>query len=136
MEDRKIPQKEKVIEEIRQVLMRRLKVESQEELCNLVLRRLKKKDKNYTLSPTRVKRIALLIPEIEVKAKTKKTIKMQKIEKCPICGSEIEEIRVKNLLNREIVIGYRCTKCGYESDLEAFMPMRYAFLFKPAKEKI
>lgn len=135
MEDRKIPSKEKVIEEIKQVLMRRLKVESQEELCDLVLRRLKKEDKNYTLSPTRVKRIALLVPEIEVKAKTKKTVRMQKIEKCPICDSQIEEVRVKNLLNKEIVIGYRCTKCGYESDLEAFMPMRYAFILKSVKLK-
>ncbi len=130
MEDRKIPSEEKVKEEIKQVLMRRLKVESQEELCELVLRRLRKEDKNYTLSPMRVKRIALLIPEIEVKAKTKKAVKLRKIEKCPICESQINEIKVKNLLNKDIVIGYKCTKCGYESDLEAFMPMKYIFIWK------
>ena len=130
MEDRKIPSKEKVIELIKDVLRRRLKVESQEELCELVLRRLKKENKDYTLSPMRVKRIALLIPEVEVKAKTKKAVRLQKINSCPICDSPIEEIRVKNLLNKDIVIGYRCTKCGYESDLEAFMPMKYEFLWK------
>ena len=131
MEDRKIPSKERVIELIKDVLRRRLKVESQEELCELVLRRLKKENKNYTLSPMRVKRIALLIPEVEVKAKTKKAVRLQKINSCPICDSPIEEIRVKNLLNKDIVIGYRCTKCGYESDLEAFMPMKYEFLWRP-----
>ncbi len=136
MEDRKIPPEEKVKEAILKVLKSRLKVESQEELANLTLRLLKKEEKNYTLSPTRVKRIALLIPEVEVKAKTKKTIKMQKIDKCPICESEVEELKAKNLLNKEIVIGYRCTKCGYQSDLEAFMPMRYAFLLKSAKLKV
>ncbi|MCS7105883.1 MAG: hypothetical protein NZ942_01015 [Candidatus Aenigmarchaeota archaeon] len=130
MEDRKIPQEEKVKEAILQVLRSRLKVESQEELARLVLRILRKEEKSYTLSPTRVKRIALLIPEIEVKAKTKKTVKMQKIDKCPICESEIEEVKVKNLLNREIVIGYRCKKCAYQSDLEAFMPMKYIFILK------
>lgn len=129
MKDRKIPRKEKVIEIIRDVLRKRLKIESQEELCKLVLRRLKKENKNYTLSPMRVKRIALLIPEVEVKAKTKKAIRLQKINSCPICGSPIEEIRVKNLLNRYIVIGYRCTKCAYQSDLEALMPMKYIFIW-------
>lgn len=119
------------MEEIRQILVRRQKVESQEELCRLALKGLRKEDKNYTLSPIRAKRVALLIPEVEVKAKTKKTIKLQKIDRCPICSSAIEPLKIKNLLNKKITIGYRCTKCAYESDLEAFMPMKYSFLWKP-----
>jgi hypothetical protein len=127
---KKIAPKEKVAQIIKSVLSSRLKVESQEELCKLVLRQLKKENKEYTLSPTRVKRIALEIPEIEVKAKTKKKVGLLKIERCPICDSPIEPIKVKNLLNKEIVIGYRCTNCAYESDLEAFIPMKYIFLMK------
>lgn len=119
-----------MIEEIREVVRRRFKVESQEELARLVLRRLRKEDRKYSLSPIRVKRIALAMPEIEVRAKTKKTLRLPKIEKCPVCESDIKPVKVKNLLNREITIGYRCTKCGYESDLEAFMPMKYIFLWK------
>lgn len=130
MKDRKIPNKNRVIEEIRQVLTRRPKVDTQEELCRLVLRRLKREDMNYTLSPLRVKRIALLIPEVEIKAKTKKTVKLQEIDKCPICSSSIKPLEVKNLLNKKITVGYRCTKCAYESDLEAFMPMKYIFMWK------
>jgi lipopolysaccharide biosynthesis regulator YciM len=131
MEKRKIASDSKIIEEIKEVLSRRFKVKSQEELCQLVLRRLRKEDKNYSLSPMRTKRMALKIPSVEVKAKTKKTPRLQKIERCPICESSIEPIEVKNLLNKKIVIGYRCTNCGYESDLEAFMPMKYIFLWKP-----
>jgi hypothetical protein len=127
---KKIAPKEKVVELVKKVLGARIKVESQEELCKLVLRELKKEDKNYTLSPIRVKRIALEIPEIEVKAKTKRKLGLLKIEKCPICDSPIEPIKVKNLLNKEIVIGYRCTDCAYESDLEAFVPMKYIFILK------
>jgi ssDNA-binding Zn-finger/Zn-ribbon topoisomerase 1 len=127
---RKIPSEEKVKEVIKEILKSRLKVESQEELSHLALIQLKKENKNFTLSPTRAKRIALQIPEIEVKAKTKKVPKMQKIGKCPICGSAVEEIRIKNLLNKAIVVGYRCINCGYQSDLEAFVPMKYIFLFK------
>lgn len=130
MSDKKLPPKEKLIEVTKQIVASRLKVESQEELCRLALRQLKKIDKNYTLSPIRAKRIALLIPEVEVKAKTKKTMRLQKITRCPVCDSAINPIKVKNLLNKEIVIGYRCTKCAYESDLEAFMPMKYIFILR------
>ena len=126
----KIPPKGKVTPLVKSVLSSRLKVESQEELCRLVLKQLKKEDKDYTLSPLRVKRVALDIPEIEVKAKTKRKVGLVKIEKCPICESPVEPIKVKNLLNKEIIIGYRCTDCAYESDLEAFMPMKYIFIWK------
>ncbi len=128
--DRKIPPKQKVVEAIKKVMRERLKISSQEELARLALRVLRKENKEYTLTPTRAKRIALEIEEIEVKAKTRKSLNLVKIDKCPICESEIKEIKAKNLLNKEIVIGYKCTKCGYESDLEAFMPMKYIFILK------
>jgi tRNA(Ile2) C34 agmatinyltransferase TiaS len=130
MDDRKIPPKEIVANAIKKVLSSRKIVESQEELALLVENELKKINKDYVVRPTRVKRIALEIHEIEVKAKTRKSIGLQKIDKCPICGSEVKEMKVKNLLGKEIVVGYRCSKCGYESDLEAFLPMKYIFVWK------
>ncbi len=133
--DKKIPSKAKLKDIVKQVLSQHLKVNSQEELSRLVLKRLKRENKNYVVSPVRVKRTALNIPEIEVKAKTKKTVKLQKIDKCPICHSKIEPLEVKNLADRKVLIGYQCTECAYQSDLEAFMPMKYAFLWKTAKER-
>ena len=128
--DRKIPSKEMVANIMKRVLSSRKIVESQEELASLVEKELKKIDKDYVVGATRVKRIALEISEIEVKAKTKKSIGLQKIEKCPVCDSNINEIKVKNLLGKDIVIGYKCSKCGYESDLEAFLPMKYIFIWR------
>ena len=128
--DRKIPSKEMVANIMKRVLSSRKIVESQEELASLVDKELKKIDKDYVVGATRVKRIALEISEIEVKAKTKKSIGLQKIEKCPVCDSNINEIKVKNLLGKDIVIGYKCSKCGYESDLEAFLPMKYIFIWR------
>jgi len=87
MGDRKIPPKEIVANVIKKVLSSRKIVESQEELALLVERELKKINKDYVVRPTRVKRIALEIQEIEVKAKTRKSVGLQKIDKCPICGS-------------------------------------------------
>lgn len=100
-------------------------------MAGLVLKKLRRENKNYSLSPVRVKRVALSIPEVEVKAKTKKTVRLQHITSCPVCEGKIEPLTVKNLLNRYIAIGYRCTNCAYESDLEAYMPMKYSFVWKP-----
>jgi transposase-like protein len=130
MDDRKIPSKEIVVDAIKKVLSSRKIVESQEELASLVEKELKKINKDYVVRPTRVKRVALEIKEVEVKAKTRKSVELQKIDKCPICGSEVKEMKVKNLLGKEIVVGYKCSKCGYESDLEAFLPMKYIFVWK------
>jgi transposase-like protein len=130
MAERKIAPKDVVVNILKDVLYHKLKVESQEELCKIVLKELKKLDKNYTLTPLRLRKIALSLPEIEVKAKTRKSVGMKKIEKCPICESSINPFKVKNLMNKEIVIGYECTRCGYQSDLEAFMPMKYIFILK------
>ena len=134
--DKKIPSKAKLDDIVKQVLSSHLKVNSQEELSRLVLKRLKRENKDYVVSPVRVKRIALGIPEIEVKAKTKKTVRLQKINNCPICHSKIEPLEVKNLADRKVLIGYQCTECAYQSDLEAFMPMKYSFSWKPAKVTI
>lgn len=134
--DKKIPSKAKLQDIVTQVLSQHLKVNSQEELARLVLKRLKRENKDYVVSPVRVKRIALDIPEIEVKAKTKKTVRLQKIDRCPICHSKIEPLKVKNLANRKVLVGYQCTECAYQSDLEAFMPMKYSMSWKPARGRI
>jgi len=127
---KKIPPKDRVKEVIKQILSSRFKVDTQEELSKLVLKKLKKEDKNYTLSPRRVKELALTIAGVEVKAKTKKMPKMEKIEVCPVCGSKIAPLKGRNLLNQVMTIGYKCMNCAYQSDLEHFMPMKYIFIWK------
>jgi hypothetical protein len=129
---RKFPEKERVLAEIKNVVSHRVRVESQEELGRLVLRNLKKENKEFSASPQHIKRLALTLPEIVVKAKTKRKPTIKKIDKCPVCDSMIAPLRGRNLLNKKITIGYKCVNCAYASDLEAFMPMKYEFLWKPS----
>ncbi len=130
MVPRKIPKQDFVVQVIIQVLKNRKFVETQEDLCFHVLKKLKKYDADFVLSPQRVKILALKIPGIEIKAKTKRMPKMIKLTKCPVCGKRIKKIFGKNLLNKKIHVGYVCRNCGYTADLEALMPMKYIFIWK------
>lgn len=127
---RKLVSDEKLKNAVVKVISSRFKVDSQTELRRLVMKQLRKDDKNYSVSPIRLKKIALGIPQISVKAKTRKTPKVQKLKYCPICESKIKPMEMKNLLNKKVVVGYHCTQCNYQSDLEAFMPMKYSFVWK------
>jgi hypothetical protein len=130
MPTRKIPRQDFIISLIKEALRRRGIVQSQEDLCAIVLEELKKYDKNYVLSPRRVKDLVLKIPNVEIKAKTKKIPKITKLERCPVCDKKVSKIYGRNLLNKKIHIGYVCKRCGYTTDLEAFMPMKYIFILK------
>ncbi|MCX6821789.1 MAG: hypothetical protein NTW30_03345, partial [Candidatus Aenigmarchaeota archaeon] len=112
MASKKIPKQDFVISIIKEVLKKRGVVQSQEDLCFHVLDELKKYDKKYVLSPRRVKELVIKIPNIEIKAKTKKIPKMTKLEKCPVCYKKVSKIYGKNLLNKKIHIGYICKRCG------------------------
>ena len=73
MAPHKIPKDDFVYQVVRDVVRKRGIVDTQEELCYLVIKRLKKYNPEFVLSANRVKKIAIKIPEIKIKAKTKKT---------------------------------------------------------------
>jgi len=130
MTSKKIPKTDLVIHTIKEVLKKRKVVLSQEDLSAMVLEKLKKIDKKYVLSPGRTKNLVIKIPNIEIKAKTKKTPNITKLENCPVCKKKVDKIYGKNLLNKKIHIGYICRRCGYTTDLETFMPMKYIFIMR------
>jgi len=127
---KKIPKDEFIIQVLEEILRERLFVDTQERLCVLALQKLKNYNPDFVLSPQRIKNIALRLPDIEVKAKTKKVPKITKIEKCPVCKSMVKPFYGKNLANKKIILGYKCVKCEYMSDLDSFVPMKYVFLLK------
>jgi len=127
---RKIPRSDFVIHTIKEVLKKRKIVQSQEDLCYLVLEKLRKYDREFVISPRRVKELVIKIPEVVIKAKTKHIPKMTKLENCPVCKKNVDKIYGRNLLNKKIQIGYICRRCGYTTDLESFMPMKYIFIWR------
>lgn len=127
---RKIPKEDLVLKNIIFAIQKRMVIRSQEEFRLLVLDELKKQDKKYKLSSKRLKKLLLKIPEIGIKAKTKRMPKMRILKKCPVCENGIRKVFIKNLAGKKTPIGYKCNVCGYSADIDAFMPLRYIFVLK------
>lgn len=130
---RKIPKDWDVIRAIEYVLKRRKFVTSNESLCYLTQKRLKEIDGDYVVSPSRVRKIALEIPEIRVRTKTKKTKNVKRLKKCPVCKSKTKMVFRKDLSGQRKHIGYRCDSCGFRTNLKSLIPMKYTFIWKNKK---
>ncbi len=122
----KIPDKELVKRIIKQKLKECGVIRSQEKLGKIVGNELKEVDSSFSITPERTRRIALEIPDIEIKVKTRKS-DVERPEKCPVCDDELKALYAKNLDNKKTEVGFRCEKCSYHGDIEEFMPMRYEF---------
>ena len=122
----KIPNSELVKRIIYYSMKKRGVVHSQDELAEIVKKELKKLNKKFTITPHRVRKIALQIKNIEITVKTKKS-KNTLPKKCPVCGNKLKPIHAKNLLGKKITIGFHCKVCGYHADEKFFAPMKYEF---------
>lgn len=122
----KIPKEELVKRIIYQMLKKRGVVHTQDELSEIVKNELKKINKRFTITPNRVRKIAIQIEDVNITVKTKKS-KRSKPKKCPVCGNKLTPIYGKNLLGEKIVIGFKCNVCHYRGDEKFFAPMKYEF---------
>jgi len=122
----KIPNPELVKRIVFYSMKKRGVVHTQDELEEIVKKELKKLNKNFTITPHRVRKIALQIENIEITVKTKKSKKAEPKD-CPVCENKLSPIYGKNLLGEKITVGFRCKACGYHADEKFFAPMKYEF---------
>lgn len=122
----KIPPEDFVKVIIFQVLIKKGIIHTQEELADVVEKELKKLNSEYSISPERVRRIALDMKELDVTVKTKKG-GVNKPKKCPACGSGLKFLYARNLLGKNVIVGFKCKKCKYQGDVDVFAPMKYEF---------
>jgi hypothetical protein len=126
----KIPKEDFVYQIVRDVVRKRGIIETQEELAERVDQRLKKYNRKFVISPRRVRRIAIKVPKIKIKVKTRKSPKVKKIRRCPACKGRVKKIYGTNLIGKEVHVGYACKRCNFSSDLSSLVPMKYVFVWK------
>ncbi len=126
--DYEIPSESEVLNAIIRVLRRNGFVESQSELREEVLKKLRRINKNYTVSGRRVRLIALSSGKVSLEIKYRLTGReVESMHTCPVCGSEVKRIENMTLDGGRVTIGFKCTRCPYWTGKNLRMPVRYIF---------
>ncbi len=86
------------------------------------------KDPLAALGGWRLRRLVLGSPGIRVDVRYAERATRRPLSSCPVCGAPIAPIRNRTLEGDRVVLGYRCTRCGYWTHLHRRTPVRYRFL--------
>lgn len=121
---RKIPGEGVVEEAILKVFRENREVDSQKALRALVLERLRKNDEEYTLSEDRVRKLAA---RLGFRVLVLKRASRRKARRCYVCGGELKVLKARDLYGAEVVVGRKCTLCGFRMDRDNLVPRRYIF---------
>ncbi len=124
-EHRKIAKDDVIQFVLKGVMKEKKRVESQQELVELVNKKLSKTEKS-TVSAHRLRMIAVNMKDVKVLAETREG---DVPEKCPVCYHSLKKRKMKNLKGRNVVYGYTCPKCGFESDSTKIAPRKYVFVY-------
>jgi len=126
-----IPKEDEVVKIILKILKRRGSVESQRELHDEVMKHLLRINKNYKLSPKRMRTIALNSKKVRMEIRYKVMEKdIGDIEICPVCGSKMVKIENATLDGDRIIIGFKCVNCPYWTGKKLRLPVRYIFRYR------
>jgi len=110
---------------LKELMKEKRRIESQQELTELVKKRLSKTEE-ATVSAQRLRLLAIDTPGISIITETKEG---DVPEKCPVCYHSLKKRKMKNLKGKNIVFGYRCPKCSFESDSTKIAPRKYVFVY-------
>lgn len=123
----KIPSDEDVLRAIKNVMNSYGVVNSQTKLKELVDRELRVTDKDFLVSPRRLRVLALSSDHVRVEIHSRETDKKRGIGKCPVCNHKLKLVKNKTIFNGVVIIGHECTHCPYWTGLRRRIPTRYVF---------
>lgn len=123
----RIPRDEEVLAATLEVLAREGHVETQRRLGELVEERLADRDPDYAVTGKRVRRLAVRSGSVEVRIQAREDGETPTMQGCPVCGSDLEELRNATLEGGEVQTGYRCSWCPWWTGPTLRVPRRYTF---------
>ncbi len=123
----RLPSKEEVEHAIAAVLRREKKLPSESRFLSLVRRELKRKDKEYTISHERLRRIALCSGLCKVTIHTREAPTRRPMAKCPVCNTRVKAVKNETIYGGTVTLGYECPFCGYWTGMKRRVPQRYVF---------
>jgi len=125
-----IPSDEQVQKALKKIFSKRRTINSQIRLKNLVEEELKTKDKNYGVSNTRLRNIAINSDFIKLEIHSREGDPHKTMNKCPVCGHSFKNVKNLTIWGGEVTIEFRCDNCGYWTGKKKRIPTRYVFQVK------
>ena len=122
-----IPDDKEIRDALKSVIRSRKGVNSLRKLRELVIKELKIKDPDYTVSSERLRKIAANAPFVSLKIKTREGKKKNLKGKCPVCGSKLKMTKNETIFGGTVTLGYKCINCPYWTTLKRRIPTRYRF---------
>jgi hypothetical protein len=124
----RIPPVKVLSQSISDVIKEKGSVVSQRKFSELVVKKLKVKDQEYSASEERIRRMAIFRNLARIHIHYRDTKEPASNGKCPVCGSETKEIHNQTLLGEAVKLGFKCVKCPFWTGPNRRVPVRYTFL--------
>ena len=126
-----IPSDEEIRDALKIVMKRMKGVGSLRKLRKLVLRELRIKNDEYTVSSQRLRKIAVTSSFIHTNIKARKDEDVDSLKgKCPVCGNKLNMTKNETLFGGTVTLGYKCTECPYWTSMKRRVPIRYGFEYE------
>ena len=125
-----IPSDEQVQKALKKIFLKSRTIDSQTKLKNLVESELKTKDKNYGVSNSRLRNIAINSNFIKLDIHSREGDPHKTLNKCPVCNYSLKNVKNLTIWGGEVTIEFRCDNCGYWTGKKKRIPTRYIFQAK------
>lgn len=121
------PRDEAVVAAAVKVLLARGTVDSQRRLAELVVKELRRQDPLFSVTPERVRALALRSGLVSAEIGARITGTTRELDRCPVCASKLARTANRTLSGSSAAIGYRCTRCPWWTGREYRAPHHYTF---------
>jgi transposase-like protein len=118
---------EQIRKSLDHVLKKYRTINSQFKLRNLVNDDLKSNRIKYTVSPQRLRNIAVQSNFVKLEIHTREGDPKKIMTKCPVCSSSLNRVKNLTIWGGEVTIEFNCSKCGYWTGKKKRIPTRYIF---------
>ena len=125
-----IPSDEQIENALKKVLTKFRTVHSQTKLKTLVTKELITKEKEFGVSGSRLRDIAINSNFVKLEIHSREGDPKKVMTKCPVCNSSLKRVKNLTIWGGEVTIEFRCTRCGYWTGKKKRIPTRYVFHLK------
>ncbi len=124
---------EQIISALQKIAKNFRTVPSQHKLKQLVEKELGTKKKNFGVTASRLRMLALQSNFVRLEIHSREGDPKKVMTKCPVCGGGLNRVKNLTIWGGEVTIQFRCTHCGYWTGKKKRIPTRYVFHFKKKK---